>query len=233
MAGEDNSSLATQCMAFCQALANQGKVFQFSLNIGLAFSFTLDTRCKDTLASTAKKRVSPSTQRRNAKRREEFLKKKLKPVTEQEKIVTDKDSTIQSATFQCGQCDNVFKTESGLKIHVGKSHKLPPIEKVRDISKATSLTVSPLKISDRSISCHNCGEEMSTSHICEDIQSDPDKKEEVINKDSENEEKCTKAECCHCHHPLECECWREGPERDCGLYAWCDSTSRFVKTTDK
>ena len=55
----------------------------------MAFSFTLDTRCKDTLASTATKRVSPSTLRRNAKRREEFLKKKLKPTTEQEKIVTE------------------------------------------------------------------------------------------------------------------------------------------------
>ena len=189
MAGEDDSSLATQCMAFCQALSNQGKMFQFSLSVGSAFSFTLDTRCKDTLASTAKKRVSPSTLRRNAKRREEFLKKKLKPATEQEKIVTDKDSTIQSATFKCGQCDNVFKTESGLKIHVGKSHKLPPTEKVRDVSKATSLAVSPLKVSDRSISCHNCGEEMSPSHICEDVQSDPDVDEEVNNKDSENEVK--------------------------------------------
>ena len=189
MAGEDDSSLATQCMAFCQALSNQGKMFQFSLSIGSAFSFTLDTRCKDTMASTAKKRVSPSTLRRNAKRREEFLKKKLKPSTEQEKIVNDKDSTIQSATFKCGQCDNVFKTESGLKIHVGKSHKLPPTEKVRDVSKATSLAVSPLKVSDRSISCHNCGEEMSPSHICEDVQSDPDVDEEVNNKDSENEVK--------------------------------------------
>ena len=101
MASEDDSSLAAQCMAFCQALANQGKEFQFSLNIGSAFSFTLDTRCKDTLASTAKKRVSPSTLRRNAKRREEFLKQKLKPATEQKKFVTEKESTMQSSTFKC------------------------------------------------------------------------------------------------------------------------------------
>ena len=217
MASEDDSSLAAQCMAFCQALANQGKEFQFSLNIGSAFSFTLDTRCKDTLASTAKKRVSPSTLRRNAKRREEFLKQKLKPATEREKIVTEKESTIQSSTFQCDQCDNIFKTESGLKIHIGKSHKLPPTEKVRDDSKATSLPVSPLKDTTRSIACHNCGEDMLPSHICDEVKGDSDVEDEVNENNSEAEKKCAKAGCCHCHHPPECECWREGPERDCEL----------------
>ena len=214
---ETDSSLATKCMAFCQALTNHGKAFQFSLNIGSTFSFTLDTRCKETLAT--KKKASPSTLRRNAKRREDFLKRKYKPGDQQqEKIVTDKEQTSQNAAFQCDQCDNHFKTESGLKIHIGKSHKLPPIEHVRDTSIASSLSVSPIKDSSRSIPCDNCGEEMSPSHICDDLEGDADVDEEVIEKDSETEEKCTKAGCCHCHHPIECECWREGPERDCGLF---------------
>ena len=213
---ETNSSLATKCLAFCQALSSQGKAFQFSLNIGSTFSFTLDTRCKDTLAT--KKKASPSTLRRNAKRMEDFLKKKNKPAFEQEKIVTDKEETSQSTAFQCDQCDNHFKTESGLKIHIGKSHKLPPIEHVRDTSTASSLTVSPIKDSCRSIPCNNCGEEMSPSHICIDVEDDPDEDKDVKRKDSEIEEKCAKAGCCHCHHPIECECWREGPERDCGLF---------------
>ena len=85
---ETDSSLATKCLAFCQALSSQGKAFQFSLNIGSTFSFTLDTRCKETLAT--KKKASPSTLRRNAKRREDFLKRKYKPEDQQqEKIVTD------------------------------------------------------------------------------------------------------------------------------------------------
>ena len=209
---ETDSSLATKCMAFCQALTSQGKAFQFSLNIGSTFSFTLDTRCKETLAT--KKKASPSTLRRNAKRREDFLNRKNKPAHQQEKIVTDKEQTSQSAAFQCDQCDNHFKTESGLKIHIGKSHKLPPIEHVRDTSIASSLNVSPIKDSCRSIPCDNCGEEMSPSHICDDLEGDPDVDEEVNGKDSE--EKCTKAGCCHCHHPQECECWRNG-ER-CGLF---------------
>ena len=29
----------------------------------------------------------------------------------------------QGSTIQCDQCDKSFKTESGLKIHAGKSHK--------------------------------------------------------------------------------------------------------------
>ena len=208
MASEDDSSLATQCMAFCQALANQGKVFQFSLTIGPAFSFTLDTRCKDNLATIAKKRVSPSTLRRNAKRREEFLKKKLKPATVQEKIVTDKESTIRSATFQCDQCDNTFKTESGLRIHIGKSHKLPPTEKVRNASEAASLSASPLKDSARNISCHNCDEEMSPSHMCD---------EERLREGAQAGRgmctcDCELPICCNCLHEQECKCCDENPD---------------------
>ena len=80
--GED-SSLASQCLAFCQALASQGKALSFSLKIDSTFSFNLDTRESraSTLLSEAltRKKVSPSTQRRNARRRAEFLKKKQSP----------------------------------------------------------------------------------------------------------------------------------------------------------
>ena len=71
-----NSSLASQCMAFCQALASQNKAFTFSLTIGSSFTFSLDT--KETLhsAANAVKRKSPSTQRRNLRRRADFLQKK-------------------------------------------------------------------------------------------------------------------------------------------------------------
>ena len=165
--GEGDSSLATQCMAFCQALTGQGKVIQFSLNIGSTFSFTLDTRCKEILDSSPKKKDSPSTLRRNAKRRAEFLKKKSKPAQEQEKISVDKEPASQRATFQCDQCDNSFKTESGLKIHTGKSHKLPPAERVRETSSAPFLSVSPVKDNVRIVPCHMCGEEMSPQHTCD------------------------------------------------------------------
>ena len=42
MSGE-HSSLATQCLAFCQALVCRGKAFNISLTIGSDFCFSLDT----------------------------------------------------------------------------------------------------------------------------------------------------------------------------------------------
>ena len=63
-------------MAFCNALASQGQVFNFSISVGRNFSFSLDTRSKAIKDPTVtKKKASPSTLRRNAKRREEFYKK--------------------------------------------------------------------------------------------------------------------------------------------------------------
>ena len=33
------------------------------------------------------------------------------------------ETSSQVETFQCDQCDHSFKTENGLKIHIGKTHK--------------------------------------------------------------------------------------------------------------
>ena len=41
---EEESDLASQCMAFCQALASKGQTFSFTLNVGPSFTFSLDTR---------------------------------------------------------------------------------------------------------------------------------------------------------------------------------------------
>ena len=64
-------------------------------------------------------------------------------------------------------CDVTFKTENGLKIHIGKSHKeaLSP-EKMRKPSSQSSLTVSPIRDQSRVEHCHNCGMDMSPSHQC-------------------------------------------------------------------
>ena len=80
LCGEE-TPLVSQCLAFCQALAGQGKAFNFSLKIGSTFSFSLDTRGGQALDPVTRKKPSPSTQRRNARRREQFLKKKLEALT--------------------------------------------------------------------------------------------------------------------------------------------------------
>ena len=69
---------------------------------------SLDTSGKEAEASKARKKT-PSTLKRDARRRNEFVKKKLEASTEK--------------VFKCDQCGNIFKSENGLKIHVGKSHK--------------------------------------------------------------------------------------------------------------
>ena len=126
--GEADSSLATQCLALCQALTSQGMAFNFSLSIGSTFSCSLDTRSKEALPSETKKKASPSTLRRNMRRREEFFNKKKSEASEAEKSESDKEAS-QPATFPCDQCDNVFKSEKSLKIHIGKGHKTA--EKIR------------------------------------------------------------------------------------------------------
>ena len=75
----EDRSLVSQCLDFSQMLAGKGLSFAFSLTVGNNFSFSVDTRGKGALSSQIKKKKkpTPSTLRRNARRREQFLKKKL------------------------------------------------------------------------------------------------------------------------------------------------------------
>ena len=88
-----------------------GQTFSISLSIASSFSFSLDTR-KTTAegAVSVKKRASPSRLRRNQRRKEEFLKRKTEPLSEDE-------------AFKCEECGKSYKSENGLKIHKGKAHK--------------------------------------------------------------------------------------------------------------
>ena len=66
---EENAMLVSQCLDFCQTL-------------GTSFSYSVDTMGKGTLAPQKKRKPNPSTQRQNARRREEFMKKKVNASTE-------------------------------------------------------------------------------------------------------------------------------------------------------
>ena len=113
-----SSPLVAKCMDFCQALASQGQTFHFSLNMGPSFSFSLDTRGKAMTGLVSKKKESPSTQRRNARRREEFLSKKRQ-------TPSTVDSTVEKAavsSFLCDQCDYTNASEKGLRQHQRMKH---------------------------------------------------------------------------------------------------------------
>ena len=131
---EEDAKLASQCLDICQTLAGKSLPFSFSFNIGPNFSFSVDTRGKEVLTP---KKKTPSTLRRDARRREELLRKKLSaPTTEK--------------TFKCDHCDNNFKSENGLKIHIGKSHKkvdttpATPDCLRQQTNSSVSLSASPL-----------------------------------------------------------------------------------------
>ena len=164
---ETDSSLTTKCLDFCQALASQGKEFKFAITVGSTFTFSLDWDGKETPPSRCKK--SPSTQRRNAKRRKDFLiKKSTSESSSATGLETNQMIKKQGKAFQCDQCDLDFKTENGLKIHKGKSHKeCSSPEKIRKPSSQSSLIVSPIRDQSRVEPCHNCGMDMVPTHQCQ------------------------------------------------------------------
>ena len=170
--GED-TSLATKCMDFCHALASQGKKFKFSLSIGSTFTFSLDAKeGRDTLPARTKK--SPSTLRRNAKRRQEFLMKKSISVPAE--VDPSQEASEENFEFKCDHCDNGFKTRNGLNIHIGRTHKkiVKTPEKPREFSSPLPLTTSPLSLSNREETCNNCKGLFSPYHQCENGDGDPE-----------------------------------------------------------
>ena len=163
---EANSTLVSKCMDFCQALASQGQVINFSLAIG-SFSFSLDTRSK---VPGTKKKASPSTLRRNAKRREEFnLRKQQIPSA---RIPTESDSASSEAPI-CNHCEFQAASEKGLRQHVRMKHKTTATEltaspeNLREQKESTtSLNCSPLILNTREENCQNCESTFSPGHQC-------------------------------------------------------------------
>ena len=110
--------------------------------------------------------------RRNARRRAEFLKKKLEDstghisshsehVSVEEAVGKPTERVVDKTMFKCDQCDNVFKSENGLKIHIGKSHKkVIPLQSTPDqlrqqLGGSVSLSASPLLDTSREEFCSN------------------------------------------------------------------------------
>ena len=107
-----------------------------------------------------KKRASPSTMERNARRRKQFLAKKTTSASEENQadLEANQQALVEKRAFKCDQCETLFKTNNGLKIHIGKSHKAPNSpEKLRETSSEVLLSVSPSRKDRRAEPCPNCG----------------------------------------------------------------------------
>ena len=111
--GEFDSSLSAKCLDLCQTLAGQGLAFNFSLKIGSSFS--LEARDKGFASDVpGKTKKSPSRLRRNAQRKEAFLKRKQSPapVTPESDFEPDIGLPQQGADiFTCDICGNIFKSD--------------------------------------------------------------------------------------------------------------------------
>ena len=179
---EEDAKLASQCLDICQTLAGKSLPFSFSFNIGPNFSFSVDTRGKE-VSTPQKKKKTPSTLRRDARRREELLRKKLNAPTAEK-------------AFMCDHCENTFKSENGLKIHIGKSHKkvdstpATPDRLRQQTNSFVSLSASPLLDTSReesssispvsedatkSTSTHLCYEEPFNCNFCKEVFNCEDK----------------------------------------------------------
>ena len=139
---DSDTSLASQCLAFCQTLASQGRTVTFSLKVGSSFAFSLDTKDSEKIpASKARKKLSPSTQKRNERRRKEFLASKeasspvektlnvesthLASVLELQETTSEEDV---NAKVSCDICGHETKTANGIKLHKQKKHQVDQID---------------------------------------------------------------------------------------------------------
>ena len=113
---ESDFPLVNKCLELCHALAGQGKAFRFSLTIGSTFTFSLDSREGKKTPLPSRKKKSPSTLRRNAKRKEDFLKKKS---SSDSASATDLESNqkvmLQRPEFQCDNLSLFLPVQPGTR----------------------------------------------------------------------------------------------------------------------
>ena len=166
-AASEEDSMASKCLAFCQALVSQGQVFNFSLSIGSDFTFSLDTRSKAFKSQGNKKKPSPSTLRRNARRRAEFMAKKQQIPPSR---ISNGEAVQTSTVFPCDQCDYLGASEKGLKQHARMKHRKAEAtpsspEALRSKGESSrSLIGSPLPLHNREENCRNCDGPFSPGH---------------------------------------------------------------------
>ena len=133
-----DSSLAHQCLALCQTLASQGRTFSLSLTAGSSFIFSMESNGIAVPVQVVKKKSSPSTLRRNAKRRELFLKRKLESSVDMKAPSEYPPSAstvvgppqlssamqVEGRPFQCDLCTASFVSKHGLKYHTESTHTM-------------------------------------------------------------------------------------------------------------
>ena len=136
-----DSVVVEKCLAFCQELVESNNKFTFNLSLGKdAFIF----ENKELVNSSCIKKKSPSQLRREKKRWEERNSKK------EDTVKVSENDNPEYPSFKCDHCDATFKSEKGLNIHIGKSHKThssstPEKERGFSPDKELSIILTPVK----------------------------------------------------------------------------------------
>merc|ERR1712129_244042 len=109
---EVDSNVKSKCLDLCQALVDKGTPFTFSLTIGSNFTLSLDTRGKEERSAIwTRKKPSPSTLRRNARRKEQFLQRKAE-TTEAPSSISSTPSPSASPLPSTGATYKVLGTST-------------------------------------------------------------------------------------------------------------------------
>ena len=143
MSGPAMAALATRCLDFCQHLEAQGKAFKFSLSLGNDFTFTLDTREEATTSKVVRKKLSPSSLKRNARRKLEFQNRKAN-TSEKNSTTPEKESTTSENKAASSETKSTTSEE--------KSGTPEKNVKAKEAKKEES--VQPWR---RPSSCRRCG----------------------------------------------------------------------------
>ena len=131
----------------------QGKSLSIFLKLGSNLFCSLNTKENITTENVViKKKPSPSSIRKNTRRRQDFLenKRQATPVRSAPAAIGNKETTSKNITkstgeksFKCVICDFEFETEKGLKCHDGKKHKvtLSPIPQTDGHTEECEVTI--------------------------------------------------------------------------------------------
>ena len=102
------------------------KPFKLEVKLSNGFSFNFNTLDQETSKFRTKeaKKKSPSTIRRNAARKQEFLDKKK---------ISSVDNELSEISLKCDQCDFKVNCKVKLRKHIEKEHKvIPQLDGVND-----------------------------------------------------------------------------------------------------
>ena len=117
---------------------SQGRTFSLSITAGSTFIFSMESNGVAIPAAEVKKKSSPSTLRRNTRRRDIFLKRKLEshikmqassecpPSPSSPPPLISSPQGVEERPFKCDLCTASFLSKHGLKYHMESIHKTAP-----------------------------------------------------------------------------------------------------------